>query len=165
MLFSASAAQADAVTEWNLRAGEFVTASGLITQPAGRVMAITHTAAFEAANAITRRYPSAAASRLEAPADASVEAAIAAAHRGALVRLLPLQESAIDGAYKKALAAIAEGSATALRSANARRLMFWPGALTTARRRLKVTDQPPPQAATCPRPFPPHRSGRSASRG
>ena len=109
--FSASAAQADAVTEWNLRAGEFVTASGLITQPACRVMAITHTAAFEAANAITRRYPSAAASGLEAPADASVEAAVAAAHRGALARLLPLQESAIDGAYKKALAAIAEGSA------------------------------------------------------
>ena len=111
LLFSAPAVWADAVTEWNLRAGEFVTASGLITQPACRVMAITHTAAFEAANAITRRYPSAAASRLEAPADASVEAAIAAAHRGALARLLPLQESAIDVAYKKALAAIADGAA------------------------------------------------------
>jgi hypothetical protein len=51
--------RADAVTEWNVRAGEFVVAAGLITQPASRVMAISHTAAFEAANAITKRFPSA----------------------------------------------------------------------------------------------------------
>jgi PAP2 superfamily len=104
-------ARADAVTEWNVRAGEFVTASGLITQPASRVMAIAHTAAFEAANAITKRYPSAGGSRLDAPPGASVEAAIAAAHRTALAHLLPVQQPAIDAAYRTALGVIADGTA------------------------------------------------------
>ena len=40
LLLGAPTARADAVTEWNVRAGEFITASGLITQPASRVMAI-----------------------------------------------------------------------------------------------------------------------------
>jgi PAP2 superfamily len=115
MLFSVTAARADAVTDWNVRAGEFVTAAGLITQPASRVMAISHTAAFEAANAITQRYGSpiapAAGTRSEAPAGASVEAAIAAAHHIALARLLPSQQSAIDSAYRTALSAIADGTA------------------------------------------------------
>ena len=111
-LWSAPAARADVVTEWNERAGDIVAASGLLTQPANRVMAITHTAAFEAANAITRRYPSAtAAASLDAPRGASVEAAIAAAHRTALSRLLPAQQAAIDAAYQKALATIASGAA------------------------------------------------------
>jgi hypothetical protein len=111
-LLGAPNARADAVTDWNVRAGEFIAASGLITQPACRVMAISHTAAFEAANAITRRYALAASvgARPDAPSDASVEAAIAAAHRGTLVRLLPAQQAVIDDAYRKALAAIADGA-------------------------------------------------------
>jgi hypothetical protein len=105
------AAHADAVTEWNERAGEFVAASGLLTQPANRVMAITHTAAFEAANAIARRYPAGTGGgNLDAPRTASVEAAIAAAHRTAMGRLLPAQQSLIDAAYQKALAAISAGA-------------------------------------------------------
>lgn len=106
-------ARADVVTEWNIKAGELVTAARLPTPPANRVMAITHTAAYEAANAITRRYP---ASRpgvhLDAPAGASAEAAIAAAHRTALARLLPAQQqAAVDEAYRVALAGIADGPA------------------------------------------------------
>jgi hypothetical protein len=114
LLLGAPTARADAVTEWNIKAGEIVVAAGLITQPASRVMAISHTAAFEAANAITKRYPSAAnsgGSRLEAAAVASVEAAIAAAHRTALTRLLPAQQAAIDAAYRTALSAVADGAA------------------------------------------------------
>ena len=113
VLGAVPAARADVVTDWNQRAGEFIAASGLITQPASRVMAISHTAAFEAANAITRRYPAAAGTgtRLDAPAGASVEAAIAAAHRTALLRLLPAQQAAIEAAYRAALNAIADGSA------------------------------------------------------
>lgn len=111
LALAAPAARADAVTEWSQRAGEFIVASGLITQPASRVMAISHTAAFEAANAITRRYPRASRASLEAPAGASAEAAIAAAHRGVLVQLLPAQQAAIDAAYQKSLAALADGSA------------------------------------------------------
>jgi PAP2 superfamily len=112
-LFSPASARADAVTEWNERACEIIGASGLRTPPANRVMAIAHTAAFEAANAITRRYPSTGtAANLEAPRGASVEAAIAAAHRTAFGRLLPAQhQTVIDAAYQKALAAIASGAA------------------------------------------------------
>lgn len=88
-----------------------MTASGLGTPPANRVMAITHTAAYEAANAITRRYPGSREMRPDARAEASVEAAIAAAHRTALARLLPRQQVAIDEAYRTALAAIADGPA------------------------------------------------------
>lgn len=112
-LLGALSARADAVTDWNVRAGEFIAASGLITQPACRAMAISHTAAFEAANAITRRYPflGSNSARPDAPPDASVEAAIAAAHRGTLIRLLPAQQTAIDDAYRKALGAIADGAA------------------------------------------------------
>ena len=112
-LSCAAAAHADVVTEWNERAGEIVGASGLLTQPANRAMAIAHTAAFEAANAITRRYPSAgAAASLDAPSGASVEAAIAAAHRTALNRLLPAaQHAPIDAAYQRALAGVANGAA------------------------------------------------------
>jgi len=42
---------------------------------------------------------------------ASVEAAVAAAHRATLARLLPTQQAAIDAAYQAALAPIADGPA------------------------------------------------------
>jgi len=109
--FSSFSARADVVTEWNVRDGEFIAASGLPTPPAVRVMAIAHTAAFEAANAITKRYPAVALTRVEATPHASVDAAIAAAHRVALTRLLPAQQSAIDSAYQAALGRIADGPA------------------------------------------------------
>lgn len=97
--------RADVVTEWNVIAGELITAAGLGTPPANRVMAIAHTAAYEAANAITKRF---APDRdgVEAPPGASVDAAIAAAHRTVLLQLVPSQSSAIDRAYRAALAAI-----------------------------------------------------------
>lgn len=107
-LFSATTAVADVVTDWNARAGEIITAAGLGTPPANRVMAIMHTAAYEAANAITQRYPAIGA-RLEAAPGASVDAAIAAAHRATLTRLVPSQQAAIDSAYQAALARIADG--------------------------------------------------------
>jgi transposase InsO family protein len=108
-LLAMSNARADAVTDWSIRSGEFVTAAGLGTPPACRMMAIAHTAAFEAANAITKRYRSAATSQIEAPAGASLEAAIAAAHHHAWMSLLPSQQPAIDKAYRAALGGIAEG--------------------------------------------------------
>jgi hypothetical protein len=104
-------AHADAVTEWNIRDGEFMAASGLGTPPAVRIVAIAHTAAFEAAQAITKRYPVATLTRLEASPQASVDAAIAAAHRTAMTRLLPAQQSAIESAYQSALSRIGDGAA------------------------------------------------------
>jgi hypothetical protein len=103
-----AAARADAAIEWNVRAGEFIVASGLGTPPANRVMAISHSAAYAAANAIAKRFPASASQAIDAPPTASIEAAIAAAHHTALSRLLPAQRAAIDAAYNAALARIAD---------------------------------------------------------
>jgi hypothetical protein len=105
------AARTDVATDWNRHACEFIAASRMTTQAASRVMAIAHTAAFEAANAIAPRHAPPGGPRLEAPSGASVEAAIAAAHRSALAALLPAQQAAIDAAYRATLAAIVEGPA------------------------------------------------------
>jgi hypothetical protein len=110
-LLGAPAARADAVTEWNIKCGDLLMASGLVTQPATRVMALTHTAAYEAANAITRRFPATNGIHIDARPDASAEAAIAAAHRATLARLLPAQQAAIDEVYRAALAKITDGAA------------------------------------------------------
>jgi hypothetical protein len=104
-LVCGSVAQADPVTDWNTRTGEIVTASGLGTPPANRVMALVHTAAYEAANAISRRYPS-AATLPAAPPGASVEAAIAAAPRAMLLQQVPSQRAAIEAAYQQAMARV-----------------------------------------------------------
>jgi hypothetical protein len=95
------AANADAVTDWNQRAVDYVVASGLTNQPAHRVLAISHTAAFEAAQA--------AASRGTTPRT-SIEVAIIAAHCTALARLLPTQQAPIDTACRAALDALPSGA-------------------------------------------------------
>ena len=104
-------ARADVVTEWNIKGGELVSAARPLTQQASRTMALAHTAAYEAANAITRRYPSSNRIRLEAKSEASVEAAIGAAHCAVLGRVMPTQQAAIDMACKAALGKIADGAA------------------------------------------------------
>lgn len=91
-------ARADAVTEWNLRAGEVMTEARLGTPPATRAMALVQTAVAEAAMAAK---------------PAGVDAAIAAANRAVLVKLMPAQEKMVDAAYAAALAKIAEGPAKA----------------------------------------------------
>ena len=103
-------AKADAVCDWNSRAGDIVVGARMGPPPANRAMAIANTAVYEAVNAITKRYP-AGALKLEAAPGASVDAAIAAANRTALAKLLPTQQAAIDGAYQAALAKIADGAA------------------------------------------------------
>ena len=65
---------------------------------------------YEAANAITKRYP-ASGLKLEAAPGASVDAAVAAANRATLAKLVPSQQAAIDTAYQAALATIADGPA------------------------------------------------------
>ena len=104
------AAIADAVCDWNTTAGEIVVSARMGPPPANRAMAIVHTAVYEAVNAITKRYP-AGTLKLDAAPGASVDAAIAAASRTALAKLLPSQQSAIDVAYQAALANVAEGAA------------------------------------------------------
>jgi hypothetical protein len=96
------------VTDWNVKAGEIVIAAKLGPPPAYRVMAIVHTAVYEAANAITKRYP-ASGLHLEAASGASVEAAVATANHATLVQLVPSQQAAIASAYQAALAMIPDG--------------------------------------------------------
>jgi hypothetical protein len=57
-----------------------------------------------------KRYP-AGSLKLEAAPGASVDAAIAAANRAALAKLVPSQQAAIDTAYQAALSKIADGAA------------------------------------------------------
>ena len=109
-LLAGRMANADAVTDWNVEAGEIVVAAKLGTPPANRVLAIVQTAVYDATNAITRRYPASGTS-FEALPGASVEAAIAAANRVTLAKLVPSQQAAIDAAYQDALAIVTDGPA------------------------------------------------------
>jgi hypothetical protein len=108
VLLTAPMARADVITDWNAKACDIVTDAGLGTPPANRVLAIVHTAVYEAANAITKRFP-ASELKLEAAPGASVEAAVAAANRATLAKLVPSQQAAIETAYHEALAKIADG--------------------------------------------------------
>ncbi|HZA96374.1 MAG TPA: vanadium-dependent haloperoxidase [Burkholderiaceae bacterium] len=103
-------ASADAVCDWNMKAGEIVVTAKMGPPPANRAMAIANTAVYEAVNAITKRYP-AGALKLDVTPGASVDAAIAAAHRTALAKLLPSQQSAIDSVYRTALSKVPDGQA------------------------------------------------------
>jgi len=104
-------ARADAILDWNVKSEALITESKLGTPPAIRVMAVVQTAAYDAVNSITQRYPE-SAPRLEMP-NASVDAAVAAAHRATLVKLIPGQQKTIDAAYHEALAEIPDGPARA----------------------------------------------------
>jgi len=101
--------QADVVTDWNVTAGDIAVAAKL-PPPAYRVMAMVQSAVYEAVNAITKRYPPDRV-KLDVAPGASVDAAIAAANRATLLKLVPSQQAAIDSAYQTALSAIADGPA------------------------------------------------------
>ena len=108
---AATAAQADTITDWSIKSGEIVTESKMGTPPAVRVMAYVHSAVYEAVNAITRRHPGRV--QVDVTPGANVDAAIAAANRAAMLRLMPAQQASIDAAYQAALAAIPDGAAKA----------------------------------------------------
>ncbi|QOJ24928.1 MAG: vanadium-dependent haloperoxidase [Gammaproteobacteria bacterium] len=103
---------ADAVTDWNQLAGDIVVNAKIGPLPAERALAIVQASVYEAVNAITRRY-TVKDTKLEAAPGASVEAAVAAANRAALSKLVPSQQSAIDQVYQAALAVIADGESKA----------------------------------------------------
>jgi hypothetical protein len=102
--------KADVVTDGNIAAGEIVTAAGLGAPAANRVLAIAHTAAYQAANAITKRFPATGAD-LQPVKGASVDAALTAALRAALLQLVPSQRAAINAAYQASLSRIDDGPA------------------------------------------------------
>lgn len=101
-------ARADVVTDWNRTATRIAAAAKLPPPPANRAIALVQTAVYAATNAITRQYP-ASEPTLQAPAGASVDAAVAAVNRKLLLELVPTQQAATQAAYDAALAKIADG--------------------------------------------------------
>jgi len=109
LLAAAPDARADVVTDANARAAE-IASRHPATPIAVRMMAIVQVSVFDAATAITGRYPAFRATVTAAPG-ASVDAAVAAATRTALLKLLPAQQAAIETDYQAALKAVPDGAA------------------------------------------------------
>ena len=152
LLVASPIASADAVCDWNTRVGEIVVSARMGPPPANRAMAIANTAVYEAVNAITKRYP-AGALKLDAAPGASVDAAIAAANRTALAKLLPSQQAAIDGALSSGIVENSEWCGQELRASPwASRLLrrSLHCAPRTALVRGKHTDPKPRPVSMCP---------------
>ena len=100
---------ADVVTEWNQRANACVLEAKIMPFAGTRVMAIMHTAMFDAINSIEGRYTP-YKFKVSAPAGSSPEAAGAAAAHATLVALFPEQKAALDAAYAAYLAQVPDGA-------------------------------------------------------
>jgi hypothetical protein len=110
-LFAAAAggAHADVVTDANAKAAA-IASRHPSTPISVRMMAIVQVSVFEATTAITGRYP-ALGTKLTAAPGASVDAAVAAATRTALLKLMPAQQAAIESDYQAALKSVPDGAA------------------------------------------------------
>jgi hypothetical protein len=104
-------ARADVVTDTNAKAAE-IASRHPATPISVRMMAIVQVSVFEGVNAITARYPTFRVKVTPAPGG-SVDAAVAAATRTALLKLMPAQQAAIETDYQAALKAIPDGPARA----------------------------------------------------
>lgn len=117
LLLVGSIAQADVVTDWNVKANAIIVEAKLGPPPGWRVLAIVDTAVYEAVNAITGRYP-ASGLPLEAAPGASVEAAVASANHDTLAKLVPSQQAALamiaDSSAKREGIAVGEKAAGAI---------------------------------------------------
>ena len=109
VLSNAAVVRADSVTEWNVRACDIVATTNIDTPSANRVLAIMHTAIYEAVNAITKKYP-ASGLKLNATGGGSVDAAVAGASRATLVKLVPAKAIDVEVAFQKVMAAIPNGA-------------------------------------------------------
>jgi hypothetical protein len=98
----AQPAQADVITDWNLKTHAVIGEAKIGTPPAVRIAALVQTAALAAVESLPR-----------AASSAAVDAAVAAAHRTSLNKLLPAQQAIVDAAHLAALQAIADGPAKA----------------------------------------------------
>jgi PAP2 superfamily protein len=111
ILAGAPGAHGDVITDANARAAD--AASRIPSTPiAVRTMAVVQVSVFEAVNAVTGRYPPQRAKLNPAPG-ASVEAAVAAATRTALSKLMPAHQTVIDADYQALLASVPDGPAKA----------------------------------------------------
>src|SRR4051794_39005613 len=97
-------ARADVVTDANVKAAD-IASKQPATPIAVRMMAIVQVSVFEAVNAITERYPPYRVQMTRAPG-ASLDAAVAAATRTALLKLVPAQQATIDADYQALVGAV-----------------------------------------------------------
>src|SRR5215469_9374705 len=100
---------ADVVTEWNQKAGACLLEAKVYPFAGTRVMAIVHTAMFDAINSIEGQYTP-YKFKVSAPAGSSPEAAGNAAAHATLVALFPEQKAALDTAYQDSLGQIPDGA-------------------------------------------------------
>jgi hypothetical protein len=106
-LLPVARAQADTVTDWNVIAlNATAVPPNAILQ--SRSLAIVHGAIYDAVCAVDRK-SGVYAVNLEAPAGTLVEAAVAAAAHGTLVRLAPAQQPMLDAALNVSLSNIPDG--------------------------------------------------------
>lgn len=102
---------AHAVLHWNTVAAEaFAPSQGTNPMAQSRTFAILHASIHDALNAIEPRY-AAYTPGLPAAPRASGDAAVAAASREVLTRLVPEQAAMVEAAYGRALAAVRDGAA------------------------------------------------------
>jgi len=111
ILLGAPGAHADVVTDANAKAAD-IASKHPATPIAVRTMAIVQVSVFEAVNAIAGRYPAKRVQITAAPG-ASADAAVAAATRTALLKLMPAQQAAIEADYQAALKALPDARAKA----------------------------------------------------
>jgi hypothetical protein len=109
LLAGAPGARADVVTDANAKAAD-IASKHPATPISVRMMAIVQVSVFEAVNAITGRYPAFRVKTTPAPG-ASVDAAVAAATRTALLKLIPAQQAAINADYQALLGPLPDGPA------------------------------------------------------
>lgn len=103
--------EANAVVHWNSVAAEaYAPSQGTNPMAQSRSFAILHAAMHDALNAIEPRYAPYTPGLTAAPR-ANPDAAVAAAAREVLVRLLPEQAAQVEAAYGRALAALRDGPA------------------------------------------------------
>ena len=98
----AAPARADVITDWQLKADALIVESKVGTPPAIRAMALVQTAVADAVATVQGRGA--------APA-AAVDAAVAAAHRTVLGKLIPAQQASIEAVYQAALATVPDSPA------------------------------------------------------
>jgi hypothetical protein len=110
-LMSAAGARADVVTDANTRAAE-IASTVRATPIAVRTMALVQVSVHDAVQSVSGRYRPLIATSAATPG-ASVDAAVAAATRTALLALVPGERAAIEADYQAALAALPESAAKA----------------------------------------------------
>ena len=111
LLGGAPGVYADVVTDANQKSAD-IASRHPATPISVRMMAIVQVSVFEAVNAISGRYPTFRVPMSPAPG-ASMDAAVAAAMRTALLKLMPAQQAAIDADYQALLAGVPDGPAKA----------------------------------------------------